>query len=93
MGPPYTTFFILGVVILVVYVLLAQLLVRDPALKKQYPDNARRPDDGTPPREEGLAFREILRRSFRLLYHPMPNGGHHREAGFMADPVDAVVMR
>ena len=59
--PWRTTFFILGVVILVVYVLLAQLLVRDPALKKQYPDNARRPDDGAPRREEGLTFREILR--------------------------------
>ncbi len=59
--PWRTTFFILGVVILVVYVLLAQLLVRDPALKKQYPDNARRPDNGAAPREEGLTFREILR--------------------------------
>jgi len=56
-----TTFFILGVVILVVYVLLAQLLVRDPALKKQYPDNARQTDNRALSREEGLTFRDILR--------------------------------
>ncbi len=56
------TFFILGVVILVVYVLLAQLLVRDPALKNQYPDNAARTEHtGAPLREDGLSFREILR--------------------------------
>jgi MFS family permease len=56
------TFFILGVVILIVYVLLAQFLVRDPALKKQYPDNAKRPDHaGALRHEEGLSFREILR--------------------------------
>jgi MFS family permease len=59
--PWRTAFFILGVMILVVYVLLAQLLVRDPALKNQYPDNAKRPDDGAPLREEGFTFREILR--------------------------------
>ncbi|MHB8830416.1 MAG: MFS transporter, partial [Syntrophales bacterium] len=58
--PWRTAFFILGALILTVYVLLAQLLVRDPALKNQYPDNAKRPDDGAR-REEGLTFREILR--------------------------------
>jgi len=35
---------------------LAQLLVRDPALKNQYPDNAKRPEDGAPLREEGFTF-------------------------------------
>jgi MFS family permease len=59
--PWRTCFFILGAVILTSYVLLAQLLVRDPALKKQYPDNARPADPvGLRPPEEGISFREAM---------------------------------
>jgi hypothetical protein len=28
-----------------------------------------------------------------MISFSVPNGGHHREAGFMADPVNAVVMQ
>jgi len=59
--PWRTCFFILGAIILASYVLLAQLLVRDPALKSQYPDNARPAEpSGIRPPEEGLSFREAI---------------------------------
>jgi len=56
-----TSFFILGAIILVSYVLLAQLLVRDPALKRQYPDNARPTEPiGIRPAEQGLSLKEAI---------------------------------
>lgn len=59
--PWRTCFFILGVIILASYVLLAQFLVRDPALKRQYPDNARPVEPvGPRPPERGLSFRDAL---------------------------------
>jgi MFS family permease len=54
-------FAVLGLIILVSYVFLAQFLVRDPAKKGQLPDNARlenRPVRGLP--ELGLSFRDSL---------------------------------
>lgn len=59
--PWRTTFFILGAIILISYVLLAQLLVRDPALKELHPDNVT-PLEATDQRhyEQGLTFREAL---------------------------------
>jgi MFS family permease len=64
-----TTFFILGVIILIAYVILAQFLVRDPALKIQYPDNVK-PHQATGAKlyEEGVSFRDALRtRQFWFL--------------------------
>jgi predicted MFS family arabinose efflux permease len=59
--PWRTCFFILGAIILTSYVLLAQLLVRDPALKKQYPDNTRPVKPvGTRPPEQGISFRVVF---------------------------------
>ena len=59
--PWRTCFFILGAIILTSYVLLAQLLVRDPALKKQYPDNTEPAEPvGTRPPEQGISFSEAL---------------------------------
>ena len=56
-----TCFFILGTVILIFYVVLAQFLVRDPALKKQYPDNVRPIEStGAGRFEEGISFRGAL---------------------------------
>jgi MFS family permease len=55
-------FFILGAIVLISYVLLAQLLVRDPALKKQYPDNARPVESvGKREPERGIPFRDALK--------------------------------
>ena len=56
-----TCFFILGTIIIISYVLLAQLLVRDPALKRQYPDNVMplKPT-GMRLHEEGVSFRDAL---------------------------------
>jgi len=59
--PWRTCFFILGAIILTSYVVLAQLLVRDPALKKQYPDNMKPVEwGGKRPPEQGISFREAL---------------------------------
>jgi MFS family permease len=59
--PWRTCFLILGVIILVSYVLLAQFLVRDPALKRQYPDNVKPVHlHGARPVEGGLSFRDAL---------------------------------
>jgi MFS family permease len=60
--PWRSCFFILGMIILISYVLLAQFLVRDPAIKRQYPDNNIRPLEPTDTtlREEGLSFHEAL---------------------------------
>ena len=56
-----TCFFVLGMIILISYVVLAQLLVRDPALKGQYPDNVRpREPARTGLSEEGISFRDAL---------------------------------
>ena len=60
--PWRTCFFILGAIVLFSYVLLAQFLVRDPALKKQYPDNARPVESvGKREPERGIPFREALK--------------------------------
>jgi MFS family permease len=59
--PWRATFFILGTIILTSYVLLAQLLVRDPAHKKQYPDNVRLTQPtSTGLYEEGISFHDAL---------------------------------
>jgi MFS family permease len=56
-----TCFFILGVIILATYVTLAQFLVRDPALRKQHPDNLLPLEStGTTRREGGVSFRHAL---------------------------------
>jgi MFS family permease len=60
--PWRTCFFILGAIVLISYILLAQLLVRDPSLKKQYPDNARPVESvGARQPERGIPFREALK--------------------------------
>lgn len=60
--PWRTCFFILGAIVFISYILLAQLLVRDPSLKKQYPDNARPVESvGARQPERGIPFREALK--------------------------------
>ena len=59
--PWRTCFLILGAIILVSYVLLGQLLVRDPALKRQYPDNVRPTDPvDTCTAEQGLSLKDAI---------------------------------
>jgi len=59
--PWRTCFFILGVIILAAYVLLAQLLVRDPTLKGQHPDNARPSEPvGFQTVEKGLSLKDAI---------------------------------
>lgn len=56
-----TGFAVLGVLILVFIVLLAQFLVRDPAKKGQWPDNEAETDTrGMDLRERGLSFQEAV---------------------------------
>jgi len=59
--PWRTCFAILGAIILVSYVILAQLLVRDPGVKGQFADNDKPGDTncaGSP--EEGIAYHDAL---------------------------------